>query len=396
MVIGMFTFRFGGLDGVSLEAAKIADVLRRAGHEVVWFGGSLEPPFSPGSVVSGADFDTEDNAQLQASSFGVADPDAESRQLILEKAADLRPAIEAFVTDHSVDVLIPHNVLSLPLHLPLALALTEVLESGLVGAVAHHHDWWFERDIFTPNNVADLIERCFPVRGIDHVVINTIASAEVKSRFGIDATYLPNVMDFESEPTDGEPAAFRSLVGLSSSDVVLLQPTRVIPRKGIETSIALAAKLDDPAVKLVVTHAADRDMGYWSRLEALAETEGVDLRFWPVAPGAELADAYAAADLVCYPSLIEGFGNALLEAFFHRRPVFVNRYAVYAADIASTGVRCVEIEAGTLTRDVVDQVALWLGDPEAAGDAIAANYQVGLDNFSYGAVRERLLPLFER
>ena len=38
-----------------------------------------------------------------------------------------------------------------------------------------------------------------------------------------------------------------------------------------------------------------------------------------------LADAYAAADLVCFPSLVEGFGNALVEAIYHRKPLFVNR-----------------------------------------------------------------------
>lgn len=396
MVIGMFTFRFGGLDGVSLEAMKLADVLRSAGHEVVWFGGWLDPAFSPGSVAPDADFDTEQNAELQARVFGMADPDGEVGQIILERGADLRPAIEGFVGDHGVDVLIPHNVLSLPLHLPLALALTEVLESGSVKAVAHHHDWWFERDTYSPNNVPDLIERCFPARGIRHMVINTIAKAEVKSRFGIDATYLPNVMDFESGPPQGDPMAFRSRFGLSNGDIVLLQPTRVIPRKGIESSIALAARLDDPAIKVVVTHAADRDMSYWSSLEALAEAQGVDLRFCPVAPGAALADAYAAADLVCFPSLIEGFGNALLEAFFYRRPVFVNRYAMYATDIAPTGVQCVEIEDGTLTRDAVDRVAQWLGDPAAVDDAVTTNYEAGLAHFSYAAVRERLLPLLEQ
>jgi mannosylglucosylglycerate synthase len=59
-----------------------------------------------------------------------------------------------------------------------------------------------------------------------------------------------------------------------------------------------------------------------------------------------LGDVYAAADLVCYPSRYEGFGNALLEAFFYRRPVLVNRYPVYVRDIAPAGVECIELNGG--------------------------------------------------
>jgi glycosyltransferase involved in cell wall biosynthesis len=396
MVVGMFTFRFGGLDGVSLEAAKVADVLRAAGHDVVWFGGWLAPAFAPGTVSPGADFDTPDNAALQARLFGRTQVDDEARTSVAQRALALRRDIEAFLSEHKVDVVMPHNVLSLPLHLPLALALTEVLESTPLRAVAHHHDWWFERDNYQPNSVPDLMGRCFPPRRIEHVVINTLAQEEVKDRFGIDSTYLPNVMDFEGGPPEADGTAFRVRADLTADDIVLLQPTRVIPRKGIEATIALAARLADPAVKVVVTHGADLDDAYWGRLQGLADAEGVDLRFAPTAPGVDLAAAYAAADLVCFPSLVEGFGNALLEAFFYRRPVFVNRYAVYVRDIAPTGVQCVEVEAGRLTARVVGRVESLLAEPASAADAVAANYAAGLEHFSYRVVRDRLLPLLER
>jgi hypothetical protein len=40
-----------------------------------------------------------------------------------------------------------------------------------------------------------------------------------------------------------------------------------------------------------------------------------------------LEDAYKAADLVTYTSGFEGFGNAFVEAIYHRKPIVVNRYA---------------------------------------------------------------------
>ena len=39
------------------------------------------------------------------------------------------------------------------------------------------------------------------------------------------------------------------------------------------------------------------------------------------------------ADLVMYPSIYEGFGNALLEAFYFKVPIIVNRYPVWVRDI---------------------------------------------------------------
>ncbi|HEV8373121.1 MAG TPA: hypothetical protein VGR68_07940 [Actinomycetota bacterium] len=45
MNIGMVSTRFAGTDGVTLEAAKLAEVLKEAGHEVVWFAGELGERF---------------------------------------------------------------------------------------------------------------------------------------------------------------------------------------------------------------------------------------------------------------------------------------------------------------------------------------------------------------
>ncbi len=75
---------------------------------------------------------------------------------------------------------------------------------------------------------------------------------------------------------------------------------------------------------------------------------------WLIGRGAEgvddrrklysLWDTYPHADLVTYPSLIEGFGNALLETIYFRLPALVNRSAVYTADIGPLGFQFAEIE----------------------------------------------------
>ena len=64
-----------------------------------------------------------------------------------------------------------------------------------------------------------------------------------------------------------------------------------------------------------------------------------------------LADVYPQADLVTYPSSIEGFGNAFLEAVYHRRPLVVNRYSIYEIDIKPHGFRVVEFDNYVSRRD---------------------------------------------
>jgi glycosyltransferase involved in cell wall biosynthesis len=390
----MISTRFGGFDGVSLESAKVADALRADGHEFAWFAGELGDEFQPGSVVSDAHFATEENQRLERAAFSGEWSDA-WRDTLLDRAAALERDLAAFIDDYSLEGLIVQNALAIPMQLPLGMAITNALAASGMPAVGHHHDFSWERDRFASCGVPGVIDVAFPpvMRNLSHVVINQDAGDGLRERKGVQAAVLPNVMDFAREAPTGDGAVYRHQAGLGAGDIVLLQPTRVIPRKGIELALELAHRLADPRIRVVVSHAVDLDPEYWERLSRLAEDLDVDLR---LAPGgsssADLADVYAAADLVCFPSLYEGFGNALLEAFYFRRPVFVNRYSVYARDIAPTGVQCIESD-GAVTDRVVERAAAWLADPVSATAAIDRNYEIGNARFSYEVVRETFRPL---
>lgn len=397
MIVGMVSTRFAGLDGVTLESAKVAAVLREAGHEIVWFGGQLGPQFRPGMEYPAAFFGTTDNLRLQHDSFGrlLRSPDTIVR--IRHDADELTEALRTFAAEFRVDMILPQNVLSIPMHLPLGIAITDfLLESG-IPVVAHHHDFFWERTRFWPNAVADILHASFPppIPWMHHVVINSFAVEELARRRSVAATLLPNVMDFEHPPESADASNFRKAANLSDQDLVLLQSTRRIPRKNIELTLQLANQLADERVKVIVTHPEQDEEGeYWAFLVERAERLNVDLRFVPTGlPGRpSLEEAYAAADLVTFPSRIEGFGNALLEAMYYRKPVYVNRYPVYVRDIAPMGVRAIEVD-DRLTRSALDEVAACLADRSRWADAVEHNYQVGLAHFSYKVLRQRLLPL---
>jgi glycosyltransferase involved in cell wall biosynthesis len=386
MRIAMIATRFAGLDGVSLETAKVAEALEREGHEIVWFAGELGPEFKPGVEYPPAFFGGDRNLDLEHRAFDAGDPD-EVRAEIDEAAAGIADEFDVFLDRYSPDALVIQNAWAIPMQLPLAVALARKAEEHQLPTIAHHHDFSWERERFSSPVVPNLLNSYFPPVGdhIAHVVINQDARDELMRRRDINAVVLPNVMDFEEEALTSDGGdAFRRLAGLDSGTTILLQPTRVIPRKGIELSIELASRLDGE-VALVVTHPDDLDEEYWSELEQLADERGVDLRLVDAGRSLDsLASAYAAADLVCFPSVYEGYGNALVETLFFRRPLFVNRYSVYSRDIAPLGVTAIEID-GSVTEQAVRAAQEWIDQSEATLEIVEHNARIGLRNLSYAA-----------
>jgi len=380
--------RFAGLDGVSLESAKLAAALERGGNEIAWFAGEVDDGFAPATVCPAAAFDTAPNAEVERAAFGGGDPDT-VRSLVDEVALGIEHGLCAFIDAHHIEALIVENAWAIPMQLPLAVAIARVVAERGIPTIGHHHDFSWERERFSDCSVPDLIEGFFPpaLGTVGHVVINSLAGDALLERRGLESLVLPNVMDFESGPNpSGSGDDFRRIAGLASTDTVLLQPTRVIPRKGIELTIDLASRMDgDPVI--VVTHPDDLDSDYWATLTALADTSGVDLRL--VDPGRELsalAGAYAAADLVCFPSLYEGYGNALVEAVYHRRPVLVNRYSVYSSDIAPLGFSFIEID-GSITDDAVDEANRAVGGSVDVGSIVDRNFAIARASLSYRTAR---------
>jgi glycosyltransferase involved in cell wall biosynthesis len=299
----------------------------------------------------------------------------------------IQRALGTFIDECDIEGVIVENAWAIPMQIPLAVAAARVVADRAIATVGHHHDFFWERERFSDSCVPDLIEQTFPpaLPSVAHVVINSLAQRELRDRRGLASSVLPNVMDFESGPPQGDGGdAFRKIAGVALGDIVLLQPTRVIPRKGIELTIDLASRMDgDPVV--VVTHPDDLDREYWAGLDARASDLGVDLRL--VDAGRDLsalASAYAAADLVCFPSLYEGYGNALVEAVYHRRPVLVNRYSVYASDIAPLGFNFVEID-GSISGEAVVAVNRIIADPGSVDDIVERNFVVAEATLSYSS-----------
>jgi mannosylglucosylglycerate synthase len=431
--IGFASTRFGGTDGVSLETEKWATVLQRHGHTCYYFAGYSDRPAERSRVVREAlfmhpaieaissiafaeewggqdliEFVNPEIHSIYTASFSQRLRPPSVTRKIHELAEYLKQQIYDFVRDFDLELLIVENALSIPMNIPLGVALTQFIAETGIPTIAHHHDFYWERQRFLVNCVADYLSMAFPpnLPSMRHVVINSMAAQELSLRTGVAAMIVPNVMDFGNPPSPPDEYArdVRQALGLASDELLVLQPTRVVQRKGIEHAIELIRRVDRRA-RLVISHASgDEGDAYEQRVREFASLLDVPVIFvsdiihdqrGQTPDGRkiyQLWDVYPSADLVTYPSVVEGFGNAFLEAIYFRRPVVVNNYSIFDVDIKPKGFRVIEFD-GYITDATVEHTRRVLADHQLAEDMAETNYRLATRHFSYGMLDRRLHTL---
>jgi glycosyltransferase involved in cell wall biosynthesis len=431
--IGFISTRFAGTDGVSLETAKWASVFERLGHECFYFAGECDRDENCSLVVPEAFYRHPEidkiNQQAYSGSWLVTN---EARQAHPEMAnlhkdffsIYVRPPsmtrkvnelkeyfkeqLYEFARRFGLEILVIENAVTIPLNIPLGLALTEFIAETGYPTIAHHHDFHWERQRFQVNSVSDYLAAAFPpsLPSIRHVVINTVQSHQIASRYGVGSTVVPNVMDFDSPPPVADPytESVRDDFGIRPGEYFILQPTRVIQRKGIEHAIELVRRLDIPA-KLIISHASgDEGLDYEKRVREYAKLLDVTVRFEAdlvqdrrdtTMDGRKiytLGDVYPHADLVTYPSTIEGFGNGFLEAVYYKRLILVNNYSIYEVDIKPKGFRTVWFD-GYISDSALVAVRHMLHHPEQVQQWVDENYQLAKRYFSFAVLQRHLEAL---
>ena len=283
----IISFRLGGTDGVSIEAAKWAGALEHLGFSVTTVAGAGPVDILvPGLAMHAAEAPAP--AEIHAALSGA-------------------------------DVVVVENLCSLPLN-PAA---AEIVARCLAGrpAIFHHHDLAWQRPGLGANPPPQ-----DPAWA--HVCINELSRAQLAAR-GVVAMRIYNSFDPDAQP--GRRQACRSNLGVEGiTQRLVMQPTRAIARKGIDTAIRLAEALDATYWLLGPT-----EDGYDAQLESLLEAAQVPV-LRGVPEGFGVADAYAACDAVAFPSTWEGFGNPTIESAIWRRPLAIGDYPV-ARELAQFG-----------------------------------------------------------
>jgi glycosyltransferase involved in cell wall biosynthesis len=213
-------------------------------------------------------------------------------------------------------------------------------------------------------------------------------------------------MEFETPPApvDEYASDVRKVMGISDEEKLILQPTRVVQRKGIEHAIELVSRLDSKAT-FVISHASgDEGYEYETRIRDYARIMGVNALFiheiigdhrGTTADGRKiysLQDIYPHADLVTYPSIQEGFGNAFLETIYFKKPILINNYSIYFYDIKPKGFDVIEMD-DYITNATIEATNRILADPECVRKMVEKNYALGLKHYSFTVLDQRITAL---
>ena len=404
--IGFISTRIAGTDGVSLEINKWAEILERNRYDCFYFAGQLSKPKSRSFLSELAFFDHPEILEITESLFGKRKRAPELTEKIQQIKLKLKEDIYRFLKKYDIDLIIPENALTIPMNIPLGLAITEVINETAIPTIAHHHDFYWERDRYLVNAGQDYLNMAFPADhpSIRHVVINSIASKELSYRTGISNTIIPNVLDFEQEPDliDKEHCKLRKVIGLKDNEYFILQPTRIVPRKWIERSIEIVNYMNLKNPTLIISHSSgDEGNEYYQKIVEYAEKLNVRLILidhligdHKHSSGKEytIGDAYQCADLVTYPSGYEGFGNAFLEAIYYQKPIVVNRYSIYKVDIEPKGFDVITID-GFATKKCIAKIKRILNNDELREKMVKRNFELGKRYFSYEVAEQKLLYL---
>ena len=328
----MISFRLGGGDGVSVEAAKWAAALRVLGWDVRTVAGS-----GPVDVL------------LPGLAIGTDEPP--TRDEVEDACA-------------AADLVIVENLCSLPLNPPAAAVVASVCAGR--PALFHHHDLPWQRPHLAhhppPSDDAAWA----------HVTINELSRAELAQR-GIEATTMYN--SFDPDPAPGDRVGTRAALGVADGDALLLQPTRALKRKNVAGGLELSAAVGGTYWLL-----GPAEDGYGPELDELVAQARCRVLLGQPPAGCSIVDAYAACDVVLLPSFWEGFGNPSVESATHRRALAIGPYPV-AAELAAFGFRW-------FGATDPEPLAGWLGRPDE--ELLAHNHRVAATHFNLADLPVRL------
>jgi hypothetical protein len=361
------SYRLGGTDGVAVEAAKWQGALRALGFRIRRVAGGFggEDPRRPGDVVV-------DGLGIDA---------APGR----DPAGPADPAVVAALVDGlaGADLVVVENLCSLPLHPAASRAAAAAVErvgppGGPARILLHHHDLPWQRPHL--RHVGDVPPR---PPGALHVVINDLSRAELAAR-GIPAVTVRNHFDLRWPA--GDRVRGRAAVGLGvrADDLLVFHPTRAIPRKDVPAAVAftegLAAAAGRPARYWLSGPAED---GYGPTLERVLAAATVPVHRG--LGGLAVADAYAACDVVAFPSTWEGFGNPVVESVLAGRPLVAAGYPALD-ELGALGLRWLPVGEPAVA-------ARFLAHPDPA--FLAANRAVVAAHLDLAGLPRRLAELFE-
>jgi glycosyltransferase involved in cell wall biosynthesis len=443
LTIALCHFRVGETDGVSLEMDKWKLSLEKLGHEVIYIAGS-KGVLKDVEIIQELHYNDATNNKVVENAyvkFHSYKNEAEFKQEIEKEANSIESKLLEIIKRKNIDLLMVNNMFSLGWNLSAGLGFSNAIKNSDVKCLCHHHDFHWEREKYshpTCTFVQDYLTTIFPPNHtrIKHVVINTIAKNELFKRRNIESTVVPNVFEFDNDwIIDDFNQDFRSSFNIKSNDLIILQATRIVQRKGIELALDVVAELnankqaligkklynnqifgaDSKIVFLMV--GLNEDDPYFDKIMNYAHSKNIEIKWVNEFVDHErhqtktkktysLWDCYANCDIVTYTSLLEGWGNQFIEALVAKKIIVSYQYPVFVQDILHLKFNTIDLgDTHTLKANGLAEVSpeiianastktidLILSESKYS-KAVNENYTIGKQNLSLDALETLLKKL---
>lgn len=212
-----------------------------------------------------------------------------------------------------------------------------------------------------------------------------------------DVVVIPNAVDtaqFSRTIAPDELAALKAKYGKKMGDVFLFTASRLVLSRGVEDTIRALRFLPEHVKLLVAGSGEDAE-----KLEAIAREIGAGrVIFAGHIPHELLPALYKMCDVFVRPSIIEGFGNAFVEAFAAGIPVVATPVGGIPdflfdpeqnPDVEPTGIFC-KVSDPTSVAHAVER---YMADPVLTSRIVKNAKALAIEKYDWniiaGAMRER-------
>lgn len=319
-------------------------------------------------------------------------------------------------------ILVAENVFGPALNIPYSKGLFDVINKFKIPTIARIHDFYVDfytkKDQKIKDTIPDLknIFECNS-ENIHKVFISKFDYLEARKRKLKNLNFLPNSFTFQnySKINQKNISSIKNKLSIKTSDLIFLQPTRILTRKRIEDMLYLLSiikkkinkkikfiisggfKEYNPEtvryIKKIINQAKEYDISLYILID-------LDIKY-------QIQDVYHIADFITLLSSEEGFGLPVIESCVYKKPLIVRRYPKFGIFENLSQGRLILIKTSNpkhpwnwtekQKNNFINEILLWIKMPSEKREKILQkNYIIVKKNFSSEYILLRLKKILQK
>lgn len=379
--IGICHYRVGKTDGVSLEIMKRKKMLENIGCKVILISGTLQS--GADYIIPELEFDKKNIVKIKKNAFfkfkDYKTPDNLMND-IYKIAEKIKKQFLKIHEKEKFDYIILHNFFSHVMHIAVAKSFYDIAKNIKIKTISVNHDFYKAyNNLYTPqiSEIQKYLDKYVPpkTKKIKHIVINNFRKNFIEKTINQKAMVFPDTFNFNQKPwvKNNHNKNFLKKFNIKENDLIFLQATRIVERKAIELAIDLIAEVEKNKKNLIgktlyngkkftknsniifvlAGFCEPASKEYLKKIKNKIKKLKIKAKFISndITPPSDcdetknysLWDTYVFADIITFPSIIEGWGNQFIETIFAKKPIVMFEYPVFKADIKPEGYKIISL-----------------------------------------------------